>query len=64
MDYDINEYGVEGRQVYKVFIPKCCLECRFYDSETTQDGFGETFYYCNKGIKFPVKKGICKRQRK
>ena len=63
-EYDVNEYGVKGIQRYKVFIPECCLNCGNYDWEPTQDGWGETFYYCNAGLKFPVKKGKCRRQKR
>ena len=64
VDYETNKYGVKGIQRYKVFIPECCLCCEHYDWEPTQDGWGETFYYCKIGIKFPEKKGTCKRQNK
>jgi hypothetical protein len=63
IEFDTNKHGVKGIDFHSEgFVPYCCLCCDGYDWETTQDGFGETFRWCSRGLKFPAVKGTCKRQ--
>lgn len=70
-----NEYGVEGRKTSSgrfvdkdgkhtwIFIPECCFNCYELDVETGDYGEQITPYYCKRNIRFPTRKGTCKRQR-
>ena len=57
-----NEYGVEGFFGSKgVFIPKCCWNCQHFEDEFVE-WYQETWYWCNKNVFFPVRKGTCKKR--
>lgn len=45
-------------------VPKCCIKCKNHDSEPTDDdGWLPNYHYCSIGIKMPVKKQSCKKQK-
>ena len=56
----INEHGVHGTWLEhpSVFVPAVCLGCPFRD----WDGYesGQSWTFCGKNIRFPVRKGTCK----
>ena len=64
--FEKNNHNVEGitKQTPsgKQFIPKCCLGCTFYDNEWSEVSMA-SWQYCNLNIKFPTKKGSCKKRK-
>jgi hypothetical protein len=68
---DTNNHGVTGEWVEagdlfagKVFVPDCCFLCAHLDTGEFGD-FGNRLSppECKVMLKFPTKKGTCKRRR-
>jgi hypothetical protein len=60
---EINENGVEGKIVHpNVFIPLCCINCQHKDWDSWNDGWSSA-HYCTLNLRFPTKKGTCKKQK-
>ena len=43
-------------------VPDCCRNCKYYEWDTPDDGY-TIWRYCTIGVKMPVKKLSCKKQK-
>lgn len=69
---ETNQHGIQGEWMRagdlfagKVFIPACCLTCSRYDPWSQYGEFGNRLGppECKVMLRFPTKKGTCKRQK-